>query len=66
MINQMNQLSFHLLQQKASKFKKVGKAKKAFDGFRGASKLLRMWLLSWPKLNDRWKTLIIIMKTLRG
>jgi hypothetical protein len=31
-----------------------------------ASKLPRMWLMSWPKLKDRWKTLLILTQLLKG
>jgi hypothetical protein len=35
-------------------------------GRKKTSKFLKMWLMSWPKLNDWWKTLLILMQTSRG
>jgi hypothetical protein len=34
--------------------------------WKGASKLLKMWLMSWPKLNNRWKTLLILTQMSKG
>jgi hypothetical protein len=43
------------------------KGKKRFSWvYIKASKFEKMWLMSWPKLDDYWRTLLILTQTLKG
>lgn len=34
--------------------------------FKNFQIFLRMWMMSWPKLNNRWMTLFILTQMLKG